>query len=177
MKLNERFVEYGAGADDVNLGAIPLTDGYDHVPVLSSDQSFVGVKELSEIATSPASDDDLSVMPDDEAVTHQQLGQYVKDLVKGYVQDIETTMAPEDRILLSNVEYRVWENGEYVGSIKPSESGEDQTTTSPTRERVIKWGRMKVTGGSITLPQGAVFVGLQNIGDDVYAIYYYYVYV
>lgn len=180
MKIDKRLIKYGTGSpDDVHLGVIPLTEEYNEVPVLSTSQAFAGVKTLTDIAKSPTSEDDLAAMPEQEAVTFAQLNGYTEEIVSGYIHDIASTFTAGDKILLQNVTYHIRQDGDYVGSYTPGSSGnldDDKKSVAPSKKQVIKYGQVKIVGGTTVLPTGAYFVGLRTIGEDTWAIYYYYVY-
>ena len=79
-----KFVDTGPGENQVNLGALPDSQGDLRAAITKGEQSFNGVKIFKEIVGSPSSESDIFSAADDELVTYEQLAAY-KDRIENQV--------------------------------------------------------------------------------------------
>lgn len=166
MKISKNMIDYGTDTNQVNLGVIPLTEGYDTTPLLSREQSLPGIKTLAAVAASPASPESItSEMPGDQAVTHEQLVGFVDSIKDGYINEIESSLTEQEKTLAANTVYYVVDRvtGGTIGTIDTNvPTGSEPVVKQPAGAPVITKLPEGESGFVVTLPANSSMIILPD---------------
>jgi hypothetical protein len=155
--LTKRLVDYGTGTNQVHLGVVPDTAGFDKVALTKDEQSIAGLKVFSVVVTSPNSAATLEEIEDNnEFVTFEQFGGYEEDLE----DDFGRPMIVNTPGVITGVPAR-WTNiidretGTLIGVIPPSNTppGQgDQPKIPPNTPDDMKITPLPENPGQYVLP-------------------------